>query len=252
MNYLTLPFFKALIQKKEARIILAFSLFPLILLPVSLFDTNFMQLTASGGGISFVEFFSAVLVTQNGLFLPTLVFIYLAIQLFREEINQGILYLYKDRQRKTILNAKLGSLILLQLVYMGLTFISSLITYYFHLTQQGVASGDFLTPVLPDLQEAILNSLGVGGMLFLSILLASALSIRLSSGFTMLMSTLFSLLSYIAPLLNRLRYLFPNGYVTLLDDLSFISCLLLTLLVTLLYASLFYSSSLHFYKRTEY
>lgn len=252
MNYLTLPFFKTLLQKKEALIVLGFSLFPLLLFPVSLFDTKFMQFSASDGGISLLEFFGAVLVTQHGLFLPLLVFIYLSIQLFREEINQGILYLYKDRKRRTLLNAKLGSLMLLQILYTGLIFVSSLITYYFHLVHRPDASGDFFPINLPSLQDTLLTSLGIISMTTLTILLASALSIRLSSGLTMLIATLFTLISYIAPLLTSLRYLFPNGYVTLLDQLGFIPCLLLLLLVALIYASIFYSSSLHVYKRTEY
>ena len=53
MNYLTLPFFKALLKKKESKIALAFSFFPMLLIVVGLFNTNFMQLSAPVGSLSF-------------------------------------------------------------------------------------------------------------------------------------------------------------------------------------------------------
>ena len=77
MNYLTLPFFKALLKKKESKIALAFSFFPMLLIVVGLFNTNFMQLSAPVGSLSFLEFFSAVLFTQYQMTLPLVVFIYI-------------------------------------------------------------------------------------------------------------------------------------------------------------------------------
>ena len=76
MNYLTLPFFKALLKKKESKIALAFSFFPMLLIVVGLFNTNFMQLSAPVGSLSFLEFFSAVLFTQYQMTLPLVLFIY--------------------------------------------------------------------------------------------------------------------------------------------------------------------------------
>lgn len=252
MNYLTLPFFKALLQKREAQVVLGFSLFPLLLIVVSLFDTNFMQLTATEGGLSFFEFFGAVLITQYGLFLPIVVFIYLASHLFRDEINSGLMYLYKDQDRKKILNAKLGSLLLLQFFYTVLTLISSFVTYFLHLVRSGIGSGEIFPASIDFFHVDVLNIIGITTMTSLCILVASGLSIRLSNGLTMLLATLFTLLSYIAPLLTNLKYLFPNSYSALLGELNFSTCLLLMVFLVLFYVGILYLVSLYYYRKIEY
>ena len=64
--------------------------------------------------------------------LPLVVFIYIVSTIFRDEITSGIMYLFKDVSRKVILNAKLGVILLFQLLYIVMTFFS-LFTYYVYL-----------------------------------------------------------------------------------------------------------------------
>lgn len=160
MNYLTLPFFKALLKKKESKIALAFSFFPMLLIVVGLFNTNFMQLSAPVGSLSFLEFFSAVLFTQYQMTLPLVVFIYIVSTIFRDEITSGIMYLYKDISRKVILNAKLGAILLFQILYIVITFFSSLFTYYVYLVHKPYTSGRFWPSKIDDVQYTVISILG--------------------------------------------------------------------------------------------
>lgn len=252
MNYLTLPFLKVLLEKKESKIALAFSLFPMLLMVVGLFNTNFMQLSAPVGTLSFLEFFSAVLSTQYQMTLPLIVFIYLVSTVFRDEMTSGIMYLYKDIPRKTILNAKLGAILLFQLLYILITFCSSLFTYYVYLIHQPYTSGKFLPSQTDDLQYTIVSILGTISVFLLCLLVASLASIILTNGFTMLVGIVFVLFSFIAPRLASLKYVFPNGYVNVLGHLSFNNSILLLLLLFVVYYVVLYSISLHLYNRLEY
>lgn len=252
MNYLTLPFLKALLKKKESKIALTFSLFPMLLIVVGLFSTNFMQLSAPVGSLSFLEFFSAVLSTQYQITLPLVIFIYIVGTIFRDEMTSGIMYLYKDISRKVILNAKLGAIFLFQLLYIVITFFSSLFTYYVYLIHQPYTSGKFLPPQTDDVQYTIVSILGTILVFLLCLLVASLASIILTNGFTMLVGIIFALFSFIAPHLATLKYLLPNGYVNVLGHLSFHDSILLLTLLFVIYYIILYVSSLHLYNRLEY
>ena len=252
MNYLTLPFFKALLKKKESKIALAFSFFPMLLIVVGLFNTNFMQLSAPVGSLSFLEFFSAVLFTQYHMTLPLVVFIYIVSTIFRDEITSGIMYLYKDISRKVILNAKLGAILLFQILYIVITFFSSLFTYYVYLVHKPYTSGRFWPSKIDDVQYTVISILGTILVFLLCLLVASLASIILTNGFTMLVGIIFALFSFIAPQLASLKYVFPNGYVNVLGHMSFNSSILLIMLLFVVYYAILYIASLYFYSRLEY
>ena len=284
MNYLTLPFFKALLKKKESKIALAFSFFPMLLIVVGLFNTNFMQLSAPVGSLSFFEFFSAVLFTQYQMTLPLVVFIYIVSTIFRDEITSGIMYLYKDISRKVILNAKLGAILLFQILYIVITFFSSLFTYYVYLVHQPYTSGKLWPSQIDDVQYTVISILGTILVFLLCLLVASLASIILTNGFTMLVGIIlgtilvflvcflvailasiiltngftmlvgiiFASFSFIAPHLASLKYVFPNGYVNVLGHMSFNSSILLIMLLFVVYYAILYIASLYFYSRLEY
>jgi len=191
MNYLTLPFFKALLKKKESKIALAFSFFPMLLIVVGLFNTNFMQLSAPVGSLSFLEFFSAVLFTQYQMTLPLVVFIYIVSTIFRDEITSGIMYLYKDISRKVILNAKLGAILLV------ITFFSSLFTYYVYLVHKPYTSGRFWPSKIDDVQYTVISILGTILVFLLCLLVASLASIILTNGLRTVFLSEMKNLSYI-------------------------------------------------------
>ncbi|MDO4903851.1 MAG: hypothetical protein Q3959_06290 [Limosilactobacillus sp.] len=253
MNYLTIPFLKALLKKKEAKIALAFSLYPLILIVAGLFDTNFMQLNTLGKvALSFSDFVDSVISTQYQMTLPLIVFIYIVTTLFREEFSSGIIYLYKDVSRMTILNAKIGSIVIFQFIYLALTFLSSLFTYYVYLVHQSIASGQFLSPRISDLQYSIVSSVGTILVFILCMMVTTLASITLTNGFTILVGILFALVSFIAPSLNSLKYIFPNGYANIFGHMSFANCILIELVLFIVYFVILYIVALSKYKKIQY
>ena len=252
MNYLTLPFLKALLKKKESKIALAFGLFPILLIIVGLFNTNFMRLSAPIGSLSFLEFCSAVLSTQYQITLPLIVFIYIVSTIFRDEITSGIMYLYKDISRKTILDAKLGGILLFQILYLIITFFSSLFTYYTYLVRQPYTSGRFFPTKVDDLQYTLVSMLGTILVFLLCMMVTSLASIILTNGFTMLVGIIFALLSFIAPHLALIKYIFPNGYINVLGDFSFGSSVLFLVLLFAMYSAVIYIISLYLYSKIEY
>lgn len=252
MNYLTIPFFKTLMQKREVKIALAFSFYPLLLILVGLFDTNFMQLSAQEASLSFIEFYSAVLSTQYQITLPLIVFIYISITLFGEEIRTGTLYLYKDIKKQIILTAKWGSIVLLQSLYLILTLLSSLVTYYTYLIHESYTSGYFLPVSIEDLQDSLISILGIILIFFLCQMVANLASILLTNGFTMLVAILFALSSFMAPSLRMLSFIYPNGYIRHLDNIGFLASLSLQIGLFVGYALLLYYIASYFFKRIEY
>lgn len=249
---LNIAFFYALLKKKESKIVLAFSFYPMLLIVVDLFSTNFMRLSAPKASLSFLEFFSAVLLTQYQITLPLVVFIYIVSTIFRDEITSGIMYLYKDIRRKIILDAKLGSILLFQLLYIAVTFLVSLITYYAYLIYKPYTSGRFLPKGIGTLQYTVVSILGIILVFLLSLMVASLASIILTNGFTMLIGVVFLLFSFISPHLKLLKYIFPNGYINVLGQLSFNHTILILMLLFIVYYAVLYELSLYLYNKIEY
>ena len=162
------------------------------------------------------------------------------------------MYLYKDISRKVILNAKLGAILLFQILYIVITFFSSLFTYYVYLVHQPYTSGRFWPSQIDDVQYTVISILGTILVFLLCLLVASLASIILTNGFTMLVGIIFASFSFIAPHLASLKYVFPNGYVNVLGHMSFNSSILLIMLLFVVYYAILYIASLYFYSRLEY
>ncbi|MEN0648437.1 hypothetical protein NST54_05125 [Caldifermentibacillus hisashii] len=252
MNYLWKPVFRTVVKRKEAWLCVGFSIFPLLLLIVDLFNTNFMQLSAPEGSMSFVEFFGAVESVQYQLTLPIIAFIYLVISCFHDEITTGKMFLFKDINRTKILNAKIWSIFSIYFTYFIFTFVTSLVTYYLHLVHMSYTSGTFFPRHVADLQYVIISVLGIFVVTQLCILIAVASSIKLSNGFTMLIGIIFALVTFIAPSLKGLRYFLPNGYSNLVTQMGFGTALSVMIFMSLVYALIIYGFANHTFKNLEY
>ena len=252
MNFLFKPIFFNLIKKKEVKIFLAFSTFPLLLIIVDMFNTNFMQLSAPNGALSFFEFFGAVEFTQYQMLIPTIAFLYIISLVFNEEIHNGIMFLYKDLNRRTILNAKLLSLILIYFIYVFLTFIFSFITYFTHLIYKNYTSGHFFPKNNIDIQYNIILIIGIILTFILCILLTCMLSIKFSNGITMLIGVLWTITSFIAPNLKTLRYFIPNGYINVYTKLGFNNSIIIMITIFILYSLIIYGMEDKMYENVEY
>ena len=118
--------FKTILNRRDAKIFLSFGLLP-ILVP---FLSGNMEGLDVDYTKSFLAFLETTLLTQYQITLPILILSVLISSVFRDEIDTGILFLYKDISREMIFHAKFVGLLLVYAVYVLLTMSSSLFTYF--------------------------------------------------------------------------------------------------------------------------
>lgn len=232
MNYLLKPIQNNLFKQKSSWLLLSLSFFPFILILASLFDTNFMQLEGGAESLSVLEFISAIVYTQHQFIFPFIILAFIASTLFYDEIVSGRLILFKDIPRNKILNAKRAAVYILYLVYFISIMAVSVITYYVYIQQLPIASRTFLPVEKEELLTTVLELFGYFLTELIGLSLALTVSIKLTSGYTILVTIFYQILSILAPNLDTLRYFFPNGYVTLYQELATPYLVLLMLAVT--------------------
>lgn len=252
MMYLVKPLFKLLFKKKETILTLSFSIFPLVLLIVQLFKTNFMQLSAADGSMSCLGFFSAVLSVQLQITIPLIAMVYLIATYVHDEIKSGMMYLYKDIDRTQIVNAKIISLVLVYILYFALTFIFSAITYVSYINHQTYSSHTFFPVTTADMHYVVLSILSVICISLICIFLSFALSVKFNDGITMLITIVIALFSFIASKLSLLKFIFPNAYISFENKLGFGMTSFLMILITLIYCIVLYYAADVAFEHVEY
>ncbi len=80
--------------------------------------------------------------TQDGIVLPVLLLSLIISAVFRDEIDSGILFLYKDLNRTRLFNAKIISLVVMYASYVLLTVLTSAIAYFGFLNASGKVVSD--------------------------------------------------------------------------------------------------------------
>lgn len=243
--------FSNLIRTKEAILLFCFSLFPVLLPVVNLFNTNFMQLNAPVGSMDFLTFFGAVMKVQYDIILPMIILVYLTITVFYAEANTGTLFLYKDISRTKVFLSKVAALSGVYLIYALLTFVFSLVTYYLYLIHLPYTSGRFLPPSFND-ASMVFDIIGTVFACLLCILVAAVVSQRCGVGVTMLVSILYVLVSQLAPLLGTLCYFLPNAYGTVAEHLGNGPAFMGSLALFLFYSIILTVYGNHAYKTLEY
>lgn len=246
------PIFKNLMKRKSSWLYLLCGLFPLILFIVTFFNTEFMQLSGEKNSLSFVEFFSSVNVVQSSATIPLIILLYIINTTFYTEKVSGQMFFYKDISRITIFNNKLLSLIILYILFLGVLFLSSLVTYYSTLSNNDIFSNTFLPTDIEDFQYALIEFFGTTFISILCILLGVLLSIYFSAGYTILGVIIFFIITSIAPFLKSLKYIFPNGYLSFLETNNFNKIILIITLMFLIYSCILYLISLWSYRRIEF
>ncbi|MBM7714030.1 hypothetical protein MHB50_01500 [Siminovitchia sp. FSL H7-0308] len=252
MNKLFPPVFSNTLKMKSSLLYFAFGLFPMILIIISLINTNFMQLTGEPGSLSALEFFVSTSVVQHNAVLPLIIIAYIASTLFFTEIDKGTLFLYKDLNRTSILNAKWFSLLSLYLIYLIILFVSSIIVYYVHLTQFDYTSGNFFPASMADFGYALIEFLGVFFIDLLFIQVVTALSINFSTGYAIFGGIVFFIITGTAPMLSTLKYFFPNGYLSLVGSTHMGILVGLVICIFIIYSTLLYFYSKIKFNKVEY
>lgn len=240
--------FKSVFRRRDVNIFLSFVFLP-IMVP---FLSGKMQGLESDYTRSFISFLETVLPTQFHIVLPLLIFSFIISSVFRDEIDSGILFLYRDVNRKKIFNAKIASLFTIYLIYFLGTLVTSAIAYFGVMVPQWGVSPSFFPEDASLIYPAILKVLVYALLHLLVILLVSMLSIRYKTVTAVLSGVLFTLFTSVAPLLIGIKYLFPNGYIESLEQLGALPTTLVILTLSVIYFLFFYLKGKSDFQKVEF
>lgn len=252
MNYLLKPIQKNLLKQKASWLLLSISFFPFVLILASLFDTNFMQLEGLEQSLSALDFVSAIVYTQHQFIFPFIILAFIAATLFYDEIVSGRLIIFKDTAKNKVLNAKRVAVYLLYMMYFVSLIVTAIITYYVYIQKLPIASNTFF-PL--ENEERIRIALEIFGYFLTELVglsIALTVSIKLTSGYTILVTIFYQILSIVAPSLTTLKFFFPNGYIDFYQDIKIQYLVLIMIAVT--FVSLLISKQLakNIYIKIEY
>lgn len=123
--------FRTIWKRKETQIYLLFTLFPFIYLVTSFIEgSNFMQIHASEGSVSLIAFTNMMMSSVDSFILPSLILYFLAISVFRKEVDEHTMFLYRDLGRKQIFWSKYLGLLATIVIFYGFFFATSAFVHY--------------------------------------------------------------------------------------------------------------------------
>lgn len=244
---LWLSLLPSIFKRRDVAIFLSFMIVP-ILVPIL---SQTLEGTPANFGKSFLHFLDATMMSQYRLTLPVVLLSLVIASVFKDEIDSGILFLYKDINRTHLFQAKLLGLVTVYAVYAFGTLLLSAVAYYGFMRPAGDVSGLFFPSQLSDTGVVCLSLLATILLHLITITVVSAISIVSKTLITVLTGVFFSLLMTVAPLLTGIRYLVPNGYLTVAQErLGFALVMLLT--CSGLYLFLSYRYGLRQFKKVEF
>ncbi|MGE9833405.1 hypothetical protein [Streptococcus orisratti] len=237
--------FQSVFKRRDVNILLAFAFLPLLVSSLAGIGAQINTDVAS----SWLSFIVSALELQFQLVLPALIMGFIVSSVFRDEIGSGILFLYKDIKKSSILHAKLLSLFAVYLIYfLGTVLIASL-TYVVTIAPR------YGFHWLPAHQAtySLLYILTMIGLNLILISLVAAVSIKRTTIMAVLAGVFFNLFAQVGPLLNGFRYAFPPTYATkLAGQFPFGLALIISLGLILLYFGLAYRSARKNFEKIEY
>ncbi|HEL2461291.1 TPA: amino acid transporter [Streptococcus suis] len=247
-DQLTLTIFKTIFSRRDTKIFLSFCLLP-ILVPVL---SGSMEALDVDYTKSFLSFLEVTLQTQYRLTLPILIFSILISSVFREEIDSGMMFLYKDIKRFHIFNSKIKGLLLIYALYLLGTSVATMLTYYVFLVPKFGVSFNivpveyiaFVKSMLVIASTIILN--------VITVLVVTTVSVRAKTLPAVLSGVLFTLLTSIMPLLTGLKYLVPTTYANSITQEGLMGNILVILGLFLGYSSICYFSAKERFEKMEF
>ncbi|HFR3750595.1 TPA: hypothetical protein ACHVFV_001593 [Streptococcus suis] len=238
--------FQSVFKRRDVNILLAFAFLPLLISSLSGVGEARINIDVTRSWLSFIV---SALDLQYQLVLPALIMGFIVSSAFRDEISSGILFLYKDIKKSSILHAKLLSLFAVYMIYFFVTVLIASLTYVVTIVPQ------YGFHWLPAHQAAYswLYILAIIGINLILINLVAAVSIKRTTIMAVLSGVFFNLTAQIAPLLNGFRYTFPQTYASkLAGQLPFGLALAISLGLILLYFGLAYRSARKNFEKIEY
>ena len=162
---------------------------------------------------NFLSFLESAVSTQYRFVLPILLFSLVVSSVFKDEIDSGIMFLYKDINRKKIFNAKLLSLVVVYSIFLGLTIFTSLVSYYGFMLPKGEVSSNFIANQSSATIKSLFTLISTINLNLITITLVVMVSITSKTIKSVLAGVFFSLAASVSPMLIGIQYLFPNGYI---------------------------------------
>lgn len=232
--------FKSVIHRRDVALFYAFAGLP-ILVPVL---SKFLVGIKAEYTDNFLDFLDATLATQDGIVLPALLLSLIISAVFRDEIDSGILFLYKDLNRIRLFNAKIISLVAMYASYLLLTVLTSAIAYFGFLnTFRKVVPDDW-----SNLQSTFLSIFATISINIIGILLVAMVSIKAKSLQAVLAGIFWSLFTTTAPFLIGVRYVVPNGYIKMSLNQPLLAWFLVVAITTFYIVATYLKGRLNFEK----
>lgn len=243
--------FKSIFKRRDVSILLAFSLLPLVT-PFFMGNQNIDTMATSGFTSNLFSFLVGALDTQYKLIIPTLIIAFIVSSVFRDEIDNGIMFLYKDINRNHIFKAKMKGLFLLYFIYFALSLFVGVVTYYAILIPKYNLQMKILPSHSLEFENNLLVLLTTIALNLITISLIAWIAISKKTLVAVLYGVLFTLLSMIAPMLKTFRYVYPNSYAELIKELSFGKSFLIATILSIVYFSILYLLAKNKFKKIEF
>ena len=189
--------------------------------------------------------------TQYRFVLPILLFSLVVSSVFKDEIDSGIMFLYKDINRKKIFNAKLLSLVVVYSIFLGLTIFTSLVSYYGFMLPKGEVSSNFIANQSSATIKSLFTLISTINLNLITIALVVMVSITSKTIKSVLAGVFFSLAASVSPMLIGIQYLFPNGYIHFIQ-INWVLSYMAAVVLSIIYFVIFYVRGMHKFKNVEF
>lgn len=209
-------------------------LMPFIVAIAMSINSSFLQISGETGTLSGLEFFSMIYGVLHNMLFPTIVLAFIISKLFYDELNSGLIFMYKDINKYQILLSKFFSLLCIQLIYILILFLSSVIIYFTFISNYEFSSGH-LMPIDKYMAATIVPTLTLYFIEVLTINFSILFSLHFSTGITIFGIIFFILFTTLAPMLDKAKYIVPNGYDEQISSIGAGNVLLLSFVVFLIY-----------------
>ena len=234
--------FKSVFKRKDVNIFLTFAFLP-VLVPLL---SGFMEGMSSEYTGNFLSFLESAVSTQYRFVLPILLFSLVVSSVFKDEIDSGIMFLYKDINRKKIFNAKLLSLVAVYSIFLGLTIFTSIVSYYGFMLPKGEVSSNFIANQSSATIKSLFTLISTINLNLITITLVVMVSIT-----SVLAGVFFSLAASVSPMLIGIQYLFPNGYIHFIQS-NWVLSYMAAVVISIIYFVIFYVRGMHKFKNVEF
>ena len=239
--------FQSVWKLRETKILLLFALYPTLYLIGSFFgESNFMQISVEPGHeLSYLSFLGMMLLSVDGFILPTLAMSYLTITVFRKEVDQHTLFLYKDIKRERVFVAKYLSLLAIVALYFLLFALIALAIYYGRVAHMSIGANLFFDQSLEQTLFSLASLLAIVMKMCFALTVLTLVSLFVPTASTMLTALLLTITMLVTGVLGGwVGMLFPNGYTAFVEMgeqgvwLAFAGPILVTIAYTIIGTSM--------------